>query len=146
MASRVSARSCGIDKPLILLYVGLAMPVTLTLNQILLIILTFAAVVVAAVLVRLFIQLRRTAIEGEKALAEMRALAQHLTELDLAIKDKVETFGTTLEASKKAAVSIGQASALFTSNFVRPASSYLPLIIPIARFVLKRLKKKKKEN
>lgn len=115
----------------------------LTLNQVLLIILTFAAVVVAVVLVRLFIQLRRTAIEGEKALAEMRSLAQHLTELDLSIKDKIETFGTTLEASKKAAVNIGQASALITSNFVQPASRYLPLLIPIARFVLKKMKKKK---
>jgi hypothetical protein len=115
----------------------------LTLNQVLLLVLTFAAVVVAAVLVRLFAQLRRTAIEGEKALAEMRALAQHLTELDLVVKDKVETLGAALEASKKAAVSFGQASALITSSFVQPASRYLPIIIPVVRFVLKRMKKKK---
>ena len=115
----------------------------LTLNQVLFLVLTFAAVIVAVVLVRLFSQLRRTAIEGEKALAEMRALAQHLNELDLVVKDKVETLGATLEASKKAAVSIGQASALITSNFVQPASRYLPLLIPVARFVLKRMKKKK---
>ena len=116
---------------------------TLTLEQALFLVLTFAAVVVAVVLVRLFAQLRRTAVEGEKALAEMRALAQHLTELDLVVKDKVETLGATLEASKKAAVSIGQASALITSNFVRPASHYLPIVIPVARFILKRMRKKK---
>ena len=44
----------------------------LTLNQVLFLVLTFAAVIVAVVLVRLFSQLRRTAIEGEKTLAEMR--------------------------------------------------------------------------
>ena len=135
------ARSSGIDNPVFLLYLGLAMP--LTLNQALFLVLTFAGVVVAVVLVRLFVQLRRTAIEGEKALAEMRALAQHLTELDLVVKDKVEALGATLDASKKAAVSIGQASALITSNFVRPASRYLPILIPVARFVLGQLKKKK---
>jgi flagellar biosynthesis/type III secretory pathway M-ring protein FliF/YscJ len=121
------------------------MPLTLTLNQVLLLVLTFAAVVVAVVLVRLFAQLRRTAAEGEKALTEMRVLAQHLTELDLVVKDKVETLGTTLEASKKAAVNIGQASALITSKFIKPSSSYLPLIIPVARFVLKRMNKKKEK-
>lgn len=117
----------------------------LTLNQVLLLVLTLAAVVVAVFLVRLFAQLRRTAAEAEKTLAEMRALAQHLTELDLVIKDKVETLGTTLEASKKAAVSIGQASALIASNFVQPASRYLPLIIPVVRFFIMRMKKKKEK-
>jgi len=115
----------------------------LTLNQALLLVLTLAAVVVAVFLVRLFVQLRRTAAEGEKTLVEMRALAQHLTELDLVIKDKVETLGTTLEASKKAAVSIGQASALITSGFVQPASRFLPLIIPVVRFFFHRARKKK---
>jgi hypothetical protein len=118
----------------------------LTLNQILFLVLTFAAVVVAVFLVLLFTQLRRTAAEGQRALAEMRTLAQHLTELDLVVKEKVETLGATLEASKKAAVNFGQASALITSNFVKPASRFFPLVLPIAQFVLRQWKKKKENR
>jgi predicted PurR-regulated permease PerM len=118
----------------------------LTLNQALLLVLTFAAVVVAIVLVRLFGQLRRTAAEAEQTLAEMRTLARHLTELDLVVKEKVETLGAALEASKKAAVNIGQASSLIASNFGRPATRFLPLVVPVARFVLRQWKKKKENR
>ena len=118
----------------------------LTLNQFLFLVLTFAAVIVAFFLVRLFAQLRKTAVEGEKALAEVRALAQHLTELDLVIKDKVETLGTTLEASKKAALSIGQASALITAKIIQPSSRFLPIVLPVARFVLRQMKKRKEKK
>jgi hypothetical protein len=118
----------------------------LTLNQFLFLVLTFAAVIVAYVLIRLFAQLRKTAAEGERALVEVRTLAQHLTELDLEIKDKVETLGTTLEASKKAAVNIGQASALITARIIKPSSRYLPILIPVARFVLRQMKKRKENK
>jgi hypothetical protein len=115
----------------------------LTLNQFLLLVLTFAAVVVALYLIRLFAQLRRTAAEGEKALAEMQVLARRLSELDLVVKDKVELLGKTLDASKKAAVNLSEASLFLTQKIVRPSSKFLPLALLSARFLWRHLRKKK---
>jgi len=119
---------------------------TLTLNQALLIILTVAAVVAAVFLVRLFAQLRRTAAEGEKALAEFAELARHLKELDLVVKEQVEELAKTISASKRAAVNVAEASSLITSKFVRPPFKYLPLILPVARFLWRQVGKRKKER
>ena len=119
---------------------------TLTFNQALFLILTVAAVVVAVYLVRLFVQLRRTAAEGEKALAEFAELARHLKELDLVVKEQVEELAKTIAASKKAAVNVAEASSLITSKFVRPSSRYLPLILPVAQFLWRQFGRKKKER
>ena len=118
----------------------------LTLNQALLLIVTIAAVIVAVYLVRLFVQLRRTAAEGEKALADFGELARHLQELDLLVKQQVEEFGRTITASKKAAVNIAEASSLITAKFVRPSSKYLPLILPVAQFLWRQFGKRKKKE
>jgi hypothetical protein len=118
----------------------------LTLNQILLLIATFAFVLAVAFLVRLFIQLRRTAAEGEKALADLRELARHLTELDLLVKSRVEDLGQTLAASKKAATTIADTSSLIASRVVRPSAKYLPIILPIARFVWRQFGKRKEKK
>jgi len=118
----------------------------LTLNQFLFLVLTFAAVILVIYLVRVLSQIRRTAAEGEKALAELGVLAKHLTELDLVVKARVEDLGKTLEASKKAAVSISQASALISSKFVLPSSKFLPIALPIARFVWRQWKKRKEKK
>jgi len=118
----------------------------LTLNQFLFLVITLAVVIIAVYLVRLLAQLRRTAAEGEKTLAEMRVLARNLNELDLLVKEKVEDLGKTLEASKKAAVNLSEASFLITSKIVRPSSKYLPLVLPIARFVWRQLKKRKEKQ
>jgi hypothetical protein len=118
----------------------------LTLNQFLLLVLTFAAVIVAVYLIRLFVQLRRTAAAGEKALAEVQALARNLSELDQVVKEKVEVLGKTLDASKKAAVNLSEASFLITQRIIRPSSKFLPLALPVARFLWRHLQKRKKEK
>jgi hypothetical protein len=118
----------------------------LTLNQFLLLVLTFAAVIAAVFLIRLFAQLRRTAAAGEKALAEVQALARNLSELDLIVKDKVEVLGKTLETSKKAAVNLSEASFLITQKVIRPSSKYLPLALPVARFLWRHLQQRRKEK
>lgn len=117
----------------------------LTLNQFLFLVLTFIALIAGIFLVRLFVQLRRTAAEGEKTLTELRALIRNLSELDLIVKEKVEVLGKTLEASKKAALNLSEASFLITSKIIRPSSRYLPLLLPIARFVWRQLKKRKEK-
>ncbi len=119
---------------------------TLTFNQALFLILTVAAVVAAVYLVRLFVQLRRTAAEGEKALAEIAELARHLKELDLVVKEQVEELAKTIAASKKAAVNVAEASSLITSKFVRPPFRFLPLILPVAQFLWRQVGKRKKER
>jgi hypothetical protein len=118
----------------------------LTLSQVLFIILTVAAVVAVVFLVQLFAQLRKTAAEAEKALVEVRALAKNLSELDFAVKARVDEFGDTLRASKKAALSVSEASFLVTSKFLQPSSKLLPLLLPVARFVLRQVKKRKEKK
>jgi len=119
---------------------------TLTLNQALFLIITVAVVVAVVYLVRLFVQLRRTAAEGEKALAAFGELARNLQELDQVVKTQVEELGKTIAASKKAAVNVAEASSLITAKFVRPSSKYLPLILPVAQFLWRQLGKRKKER
>jgi len=118
----------------------------LTLNQVLFLFLTFAVVTLVIFLVRFLAQIRRTAAEGEKTLAELGVLAKHLTELDLVVKEKVEDFGKTLEASKRAAVNVAEASSLITTKFVRPSAKFLPIALPIARFVWRQWKKRKEKT
>lgn len=118
----------------------------LTLNQVLFLILTMAAVVVAVFFVRLLIQLRRTANEGEKTLAEMRTLAVSLNELDQVVKAKVEDLGKLMQASKTTAVNLSEASTLVTARFLKPAASYWPLVYPLLALFWKRIKKRKEKK
>jgi len=118
----------------------------LTLNQILFLIITLAVVVVAVFLVRLFIQLRRTAVEGEKTLAEVRVLAKNLSELDFVIKEKVEVLGTTLESLKTAAGSVSRVALPLRSMFAASPAMYLPLLLPLVRSVWRLLKTRKEKR
>jgi len=119
---------------------------SLNLNQVLFLILTVAAVVVAVFLVRLLIQLRRTAGEGERALVEMKRLAENLNELDLVVKAKVEDLGKLVEASKDTAVNLSQASMFLTARVLKPAANYWPLVFPVFMFFWKRMRKRKEKK
>ena len=118
----------------------------LTLNQVLLLIVSFAFVVAVVFLVRLFIQLRRTAAEGERTLAEIRDLTVSLKELDVLVKQRVVDLGQTLASSKKAAVSVAEASSLITTRVLAPSARYLPIILPVARFVWRQIGKRKEKH
>jgi|WetSurMetagenome_2_1015567.scaffolds.fasta_scaffold162014_2 hypothetical protein len=118
----------------------------LTLNQSLFLVLTLAAVITAVYLIRLFIQLRKTAAEGERALAAFRELAGSLQELDLLVKQRVEDAGATLEASKKAAAGLAEVSYFLTTKVLNPSSRVLPLALPVAKFVMRYMKKRKEKK
>ena len=118
----------------------------LNLNQVLFLILTIAAVTVAVFLVRFLIQLRRTAGEGEKTLAEMRRLAENLNELDLVVKAKVEDLGRLVEASKSTAMNLSEASMFLTTRLLRPAANYWPLVYPLLTFFWRRIRKRKEKK
>ena len=115
------------------------------LTNILLIVLTVAAVVAVVFLVRLSIQLQRTAEEAEKTLVEVRVLAGRLSELDLEVKARVEELGDTLRVSRKAAGGFSDAAMLVSSKLLPPQAKYLPFVVPVARFVLRQMKKKKEK-
>jgi predicted Kef-type K+ transport protein len=119
---------------------------SLTLNQALFLVITIAVVVAVVYLVRLFAQLRRTAIEGEKALTQFAELARNLQELEGVVKVQVEELGKTIAASKKAAVNVAEASSMITSKFIRPSSTFLPFILPVAQFLWRQIGKRKKER
>jgi hypothetical protein len=121
----------------------------LTLNQLLFIILTFAAVVAVVFLVMFLAQLRRAAAEAEKTLVETRKLVENLNELDKVVKVKMEDMGQIMDASKKTLLNLSEASLFLTARVLRPASRYWPLIYPLFMLLLKGFrfrKRKEKKN
>jgi len=118
----------------------------LTLNQFLLLALTFAAVVVAVFIVRFLGQLRRAAEEGEKTMVEVRKLVENLNELDGIIKDRLVNLGDFMEASKRTAVNLSEASFFLTTRILRPSSKFWPVIFPVASFFWKQFRKRKEKK
>lgn len=118
----------------------------LTLNQFLLLVLTFAAVVVAVYLIRFLAQLRRVTEEGEKTMVEVRKLVENLNELDGMVKDRLVSLGEFMEASKRTAAHLSEASFLLTAKVLRPSSKYWPVMLPIASFFWKQFKKRKEKR
>jgi ABC-type transporter Mla subunit MlaD len=116
---------------------------SLTLNQFLLLILTFAAVVAVTFLSMFLAQLRKTAKEGEKTLVEVRSLVDNLNITSRQVNDQIENLGEVVEASKKVAGNLSEASMLFSSRFVRPAARYWPILFPLIRMGMRLLKNKK---
>ncbi len=116
---------------------------TLTLNELLLVILALAAVVAVTVFVILALQLKKTAAEAEKALAEYRKLAVGLQSLEKNIDEKLDEVGKTLTAARQAAVQVSGATVWLSSKFVKPASRWWPLIAPVASFLWRKWKQKK---
>ena len=98
-----------------------------------------AAIVAVVFLIRLFVQLRTTVAEAEKTLIEVRVLAENLSELDLEIKDRVEELGAMLGTSRKASVGLSEGG---SSKLLPASAKFLPLVLPVARFVLRKMKKK----
>ncbi|MBM3296588.1 MAG: hypothetical protein FJY83_03205 [Candidatus Aminicenantes bacterium] len=119
---------------------------TLTLNQVLAIVIVLAAVVAVTVFVILALQLRKTAAEAEKTLAEYRELAKGLQLLDQTLKDKLEVLGQTLEAARRTAVNVSGATFWLSSKVFKPASRWWPLLAPVLRFVWRKWKQRKEEH
>ena len=119
---------------------------SLTLNQFLLLVLTFAAVVVAVYLVRFLAQLRRVTEEGEKTMVEVRKLAENLNELDGMVKDRIVSLGELMEASKRTAVNLSEASFFLTTKVLRPSSRFWPVMLPLITFFWKQFRKRKEKK
>jgi sensor domain CHASE-containing protein len=118
----------------------------LTLNQVLLIILTIAAVVAVVFLVRFLIQLRRTAREGEKALAKAQELMDGLKEIETKINSSLDDVGQVLQTSKKAAAGLTEITGFLATRVFRPSAKLWPFLVPLVRFGWLQLKKRKEKK
>ena len=113
----------------------------LTLNQFLLLAITLAVVVAVTFLVILFIQLRRTAKEGEETLIKFRSLVKHLDETSQKALEKMDDVDQTFKTVKKTASQFSEIGWLLTARFIRPSTRYWPVLYPLLRFGWRQWKK-----
>jgi predicted PurR-regulated permease PerM len=118
----------------------------LTLNQFLLLVITLAVVVAVTYLVMLSTQLKKTAKEGERTLIELNALVKRLQHTSEKIDVKVDDMDEIVQATKKTAIGLAEATTLFVTRIIRPSSRYWPFLFPVMRLGLRVLKKKKKKE
>ena len=119
---------------------------TLTLNQVLFIVIALAVVVAVSAFVILALQLKKTAAEAEKTLAEYKELAKSLQLLDQTVKDKLDDLGETLQAARKAAVQVSGVTLWLTSKVVQPAAKWWPMLAPVLKYVWRKWKQRKEER
>jgi|Deesub1362B_J571_1020462.scaffolds.fasta_scaffold00002_739 predicted PurR-regulated permease PerM len=106
---------------------------SLTLNQFLVLLLTFVAVVVATVVVVFLLQLRRTVRQAETTLEQINGLVKNLEETSRKINRELDGAAELIDASKKIATSVADITWFATTKFIRPSSKYWPIVFPILR-------------
>ena len=119
---------------------------TLTLNQVLGIILTVAAVVAVTFLVMFLSQLRRTAREAERTLAKAQEMMDGLKEIEAKINVNLDNVGQVLATSKKAVTGLSEITFFLTSKVLRPSARYWPFLFPLLSFGLQQMKKRKERK
>lgn len=119
---------------------------TLTLNQVLWIILTVAAVVAVIFLTLFLNQLRRTAREGEKTLAKAQEMMDGLKEIEAKVNASLDNVGEVLSTSKKAMTGLSEITFFITSKVIRPSAKYWPFLFPLVRLGLQQMKKRKEKK
>jgi len=119
---------------------------TLTLNQVLGIILTVAAVVAVTFLALFLNQLRRTAREGEKTLAKAQEMMDGLKEIEAKVNASLDNVGEVLATSKKAVTGLSEITFFLTSKVIRPSAKYWPFLFPLVRLGLQQMKKRKEKK
>jgi uncharacterized protein YoxC len=118
----------------------------LTLNQVLGIILTVAAVVAVTFLALFLNQLRRTAREGEKTLAKAQEMMDGLKEIEAKVNASLDDVGEVLATSKKAVTGLSEIMFFLTSKVIRPSARYWPFLFPLLRLGVQQMKKRKEKK
>jgi hypothetical protein len=118
----------------------------LTLNQVLGIILTMAAVVAVTFLALFLNQLRRTAREGQKTLAKAQEMMDGLKEIEAKVNASLDIVGEVLVTSKKAVTGLSEITFFLTSKVIRPSAKYWPFLFPLLRLGLQQMKKRKEKK
>jgi len=116
---------------------------SLSLNEILLLVITIAVVAAVFFLIPVFIQIKKTMKEGEKSLEQIKELAQELKDTSSKIHPAVENASEMVESAKKTAVNLSEITWLIATRIVRPSSRYWPFIFPFLRLGWRQIKKKK---
>lgn len=116
----------------------------LSLNEILLLLITIAVVVGIFFLIPVLIQIRRTMKEGEKSLEQIKELAQELKDTSSRITPAVESAGEIVESAKKTAFNLSEITWLIATRIVRPSARYWPFIFPFLRIGWRQIKKKRR--
>ncbi|MCJ7680601.1 MAG: hypothetical protein MUP70_07750 [Candidatus Aminicenantes bacterium] len=106
---------------------------SLTLNQLLFIILTIAAVVAVTSLVFLFAQIRRTYREGEQTLSEIRSLTEQLKLTNDAVQEKLKHADGVILGTQKFVDGMGDMTQMVLTKLIMPSSKYWPFLAPLAR-------------
>ncbi len=119
---------------------------TLTLNQVLWIILTVAAVVTVVFLVLFLIQLRKTAREGEKTLIKAQEAMDELKVIEAKLNVSLDAVGEVLATSNRAVARISGATHFLTSGMIRPTARFWPILFPLLSLGLRKLKKKRRNK
>ena len=118
----------------------------LTLDQFLLLVITIAVVIAVTFLITLFLQLRRTAKEGEETLGEIRSLVKSLTQASQKAIEKIDDVEETLQTAKKAAVQLSEITWFLSSKIIKPSSKYWPIVLPVFRLGWRQWKKHKENQ
>jgi uncharacterized protein YoxC len=118
----------------------------LTFNQVLYLLLTVAAVVVAVVLALFLLQLKRTAREAEKSFQELQIVLNKFEQIEDKLDKRLEEVGEIVSSTKKAVSGLGELSLFLTTNVVRPASRFWPVLFPLLRFGWQLMKKRKEKK
>lgn len=118
----------------------------LTLNQVLFIVLTVAAVVAVTVLVLFLLQLRRTAREGEKALAKAQELMNEFRIIEAKLNTSLDDVSEVLGKSKKAVAGISDIAFMLSTRVIRPSTKYWPILFPLLRYGWRQMKKRKEKT
>lgn len=119
---------------------------TLTLNQVLWIILTVAAVVAVTFLALFLNQLRKTAREAERTLVKAQETMDGLQVIEAKINASLDNVGEVLATSKKAVSGLSEVTFFLTSKVIRPSAKYWPFLFPLVRFGLQQMKKRKEKK
>jgi hypothetical protein len=119
---------------------------SLSLNQVLGVILTVAAVVAATFLVLFLNQLRKTAREGEKTLVKAQETMDELKVIEAKINFSLDNVGEVLATSKRAVTGISGITHFLTSGVIRPSARFWPFLFPLLSFGLQKMKKKKENK
>src|SRR5512136_2134599 len=106
----------------------------LTLNQVLWIILTVAAVVVMVFLAMFLNQARKAAREAEATMAKARGAIDELQVIEAKINASLDNVGQVLAVSKKAVSGLTEATSFLSSRVIKPSMKFWPLLaLPLLR-------------
>ena len=119
---------------------------SLTLNQVLGVILTVAAVVAVNFLVQFLSQLRKTDMECEKTLVKAKETMDELKVIEAKINVSLDNVGEVLATSKRAVAGISGATNFIASSVIRPTARFWPILFPLLSLGLRKMKKKRRNK